>query len=170
MCCPLPMCMKPSLKPSKHCTTSPNVKIPQLHRNTNIQYPVFCKRSSLFYDCSNRNPQFAIWRDVFFTTGQTVFFFQSLGEKNKKQKFVTRNPGDTMGVSGYGSFFCLWAICTRSARGSVFIEPWAMPSTAGAMKIERGVVYNPTIHHPPWLLVRKNVILGAASHGLYRHL
>jgi hypothetical protein len=27
-------------------------------------------------------------------------FFQSLCEKNKKTKFVTRNPGDTMGVSG----------------------------------------------------------------------
>jgi hypothetical protein len=35
-------------------------------------------------------------------------------EKNKKQKFVTRNPGDTMGVSGFGSFFCLWAVRTRS--------------------------------------------------------
>jgi hypothetical protein len=42
-------------------------------------------------------------------------FFQGLGEKNKKQKFVTRNPGDTMGVSGYGSFFCLWAVRARSA-------------------------------------------------------
>ena len=47
------------------------------------------------------NPQFAIWRDLFFTTGQTVFFSQSLDhEKNKKQKFVTRNPDDTMSVSG----------------------------------------------------------------------
>ena len=52
-----------------------------------------------------------------------------------------------MGVSGYGSFFCLWAVCARSARGRVFTEPWATPPTAGAMKIERGVVYNPTIHH-----------------------
>jgi hypothetical protein len=32
------------------------------------------------------------------------------------------------------------------------------------MKIERGVVYDPTIHH--WLIV----ILGAASYGLYRRL
>jgi hypothetical protein len=86
------------------------------------------------------NPQFAIWRDLFFTTGQTVFFSQSLDhEKNKKQKFVTRNPGDTMGVSGYGSFFCLWAVRARSARGRVFTEPWATPPTAGAMKIKRGV-------------------------------
>jgi hypothetical protein len=55
----------------------------------------------------------------FFFNRQTVFF-QSLGEKNKKQKFVTWNPGDTMGVSGYGSFFCLWAARARSARGRVF--------------------------------------------------
>jgi hypothetical protein len=74
-------------------------------------------------------------------------FFQSLGEKNKKQKFVTRNRGDTMGVSGYGSFFCLWAVHARSARVRVFTESWATPPSAGAMKIERGVVYNPTIHH-----------------------
>jgi hypothetical protein len=92
-------------------------------------------------------------------------FFQSLGEK---KKIVTRNPGDTMGVSGYGSFFCLWAVRARSALGRVFTEPWAMPPTAGTMKIERGVVYDPTIHH--LLLVRKIVILGAASHGLYRRL
>jgi len=69
-------------------------------------------------------------------------FFQSLGEKNKKQKFVTRNPGDTMGVSGYGSFFCLWAVLARSAQWRVFTEPWATPPTAGAKKIEREVVYN----------------------------
>jgi hypothetical protein len=36
------------------------------------------------------------------------------------------------------------------------------------MKIERGMVYDPTIHH--LLLERKIVILGAASHGLYRRL
>ena len=58
-----------------------------------------------------------------------------------------------MGVSGYGSFFYLWAVCARSARGRLFTEPWETPPTAGAMKIERGVVYDPTIHH--WLLVRK---------------
>jgi hypothetical protein len=59
-----------------------------------------------------------------------------------------------MGISGYGSFFCLWAVRARSARGRVFTEPWATPPTAGTMKIERGVVYDPTIHH--WLIVRKN--------------
>jgi hypothetical protein len=90
---------------------------------------------------------------TFFFNRTDRVFFQSLGEKNKKQKFFTRNPGDTMGISGYGSFFCLWAVRARSARGRVFTEPWAMSPTAGAMKIERGVVYNPTIHH--WLLVRK---------------
>ena len=65
-------------------------------------------------------------------------FFQGLGKKNKKQKFVTWNPGDTMGVSGHGSFFCLWTVHASSARASVLTEPWATPPTAGAMKIERG--------------------------------
>ena len=31
-----------------------------------------------------------------------------------------------------------------------------MPPTAGAMKIERGVVYNPTIHHGYLLELEKN--------------
>jgi hypothetical protein len=84
---------------------------------------------------------------TFFCNRTDRVFFQSLGEKNKKQKFVTRNPGNTMGVSGYGSFFCLWAVRARSAQGRNFTEPWVTPPTAGAMKIERGVVYNPTIHH-----------------------
>jgi hypothetical protein len=43
-----------------------------------------------------------------------------------------------------------------------------MPPTAGAMKIKRGVVYNPTIHHG--YLLEKSVILGAASHGLHCRL
>jgi hypothetical protein len=68
-------------------------------------------------------------------------FFQSLGKKNKKLKFVTRNPGNKMGISGDGSFFCLWAVRTRST------EPWAKPPTTDAMKMERGVACNPTIHH-----------------------
>jgi hypothetical protein len=76
-----------------------------------------------------------------------MLFFRASTRKTKKQKFVTRNPGDTMGVSGYGSFFCLWAVRARSARGRMFTEPWATPPTAGSMKIEQGVVYNPTIHH-----------------------
>jgi len=70
----------------------------------------------------------------FFYNRTDRVFFQSLGEKNKKQKFVTRNQGDTMGVSGYGSFFCLWAIRDHSARGRVLTEQWATSTTAGAMK------------------------------------
>jgi hypothetical protein len=81
-----------------------------------------------------------------------VFFFEPRREI-KKQKFVTQNPGDTMGVSGYGFFFCLWAVRARSARRRMFTEPWATSSTTGAMKIDRGVVYDPTIHH--LLLVKK---------------
>jgi hypothetical protein len=42
-----------------------------------------------------------------------------------------------------------------AARGRVFTEPWATPPTAGATKIERGVVYNPTIHHGNLLLEKK---------------
>jgi len=53
-----------------------------------------------------------------------------------------------MGISGYGSFFCLWAVRARSAQGRVFTEPWAMPPTAGAMKIEQGVVYRLGVAHP----------------------
>ena len=43
-----------------------------------------------------------------------------------------------------------------------------MPPTAGAMKIERGWTYYPTIYHGDFLL--KIVILGATSHGLHRRL
>jgi hypothetical protein len=89
----------------------------------------------------------SLFGGTFFLRPDRSFYFQSLGEKNKKQKFVTRNPGDTMGVSGYGSFFCLWAVRACSAQERVFTEPWATPLTAGAMKIEWGVVYYPTIHH-----------------------
>jgi hypothetical protein len=39
------------------------------------------------------------------------------------------------------------ALRGRSARGRALTGPWATPPTAGAMKIERGVVYDPTIHH-----------------------
>ncbi len=88
-------------------------------------------------------------RPFFFNRTDPVFFRASA----RKTKNKNSSQGDTMGVSGYGSFFCLWAVRARSARGRVFTEPWAMSPTAGTMKIERGVVYNPTIHH--WLLVRK---------------
>jgi len=71
----------------------------------------------------------------FFYNRTDRVFFQSFGEKNKKQKFVTQNPGDTMGVSGYGPFFCLWAVRDRSAQGCVLTYPWATSTTAGSMKI-----------------------------------
>jgi hypothetical protein len=57
----------------------------------------------------------------FFYNRTDRVFFQSLREKNKKQKFFTRNPGDTMGVSGFGSFFCLWAVRARSNRWRALI-------------------------------------------------
>jgi hypothetical protein len=57
-----------------------------------------------------------------------------------------------MGVSGYGSFFCLWAVRARSAQGRVFTEPWATPPTAGAMKIEKKIVILGTASRQPWPL------------------
>jgi hypothetical protein len=74
-------------------------------------------------------------------------FFQSLGEKNQKLFFIIRNQGDTMGISGYGIFSHLWAVRARSAERRSLTTPWATPPTTGAMKIKRGVVYSPTIHH-----------------------
>jgi hypothetical protein len=103
-----------------------------------------CHRFEIIYKTDRIKTHSSRFGGTFFLQLDRQFFFQSLGEKNKKQKFDTRNPGDTMGVSGYGSFFCLWAVRARSARGRVFTEPWATPLTAGAIKIERGVVYDPT--------------------------
>jgi len=57
-----------------------------------------------------------------------------------KRFFVTQNQGDTMVVSGHGIFFRLWAIRARSARRRSLTTPWATFPTAGAMKIEWGVV------------------------------
>jgi hypothetical protein len=65
-------------------------------------------------------------------------FFSEPRQEKQKQKFATQNPGVTMGVSGHGSFFCLWAVRAHSARASALTEPWATPPTTGAMKIKRG--------------------------------
>jgi hypothetical protein len=43
------------------------------------------KRMHSKKDCSNRNLQFEIWRDLFFTTRQTVFFFRALARKTKNK-------------------------------------------------------------------------------------
>jgi hypothetical protein len=74
----------------------------------------------------------------FFYNRTDRVFFQSLGEKNKKQKFVTRNQGDPMGVSGFGSFFCLWAVRARSNRWRALIGSWVTPPTTGFIEIKRG--------------------------------
>jgi len=87
-----------------------------------------------------RESFFLIFKTVRIETHTLLFggtdrvFFQRLGEKNKKPKFVTRNPGNTMGVSGFGSFFCLWAVRARSNQWCMLTEPWATSTTAGAMK------------------------------------
>ena len=74
-------------------------------------------------------------------------FFSEPWQEKQKPFFVTRNSGDTMGISGHGIFFRLWAVRARSAQRHLLTTPWATPPTAGAMKIERVVVYSPTIHH-----------------------
>ena len=86
------------------------------------------------------------WREKKLYPTDRVFF-QSLGKKNKKQKFVTRNPGDTMCVSGYGYFFCLWAVRARSNQRRALIGLWVTPPTTGSIEIERGGDENITINH-----------------------
>jgi hypothetical protein len=52
-----------------------------------------------------------------------------------------------MGVSDFGSFFCLWAVRARSNRWHVLIGSWVSPPTTGSIKIERGGAKNITINH-----------------------
>ena len=60
---------------------------------------------------------------TFFPQPDRPCFFQSLGEKNKKQKFVTRKPGETMGGSGDGSLLCLRSCAFRTRKG-ISRRPW----------------------------------------------
>ena len=50
-----------------------------------------------------------------------------------------------LGTASHGLHRRLWAVRGRSAQGRALTGPWATPPTAGATKIERGVVYNSTI-------------------------
>jgi hypothetical protein len=52
-----------------------------------------------------------------------------------------------MCVSGYGSFFCLWAVRARSNRRRALIGLWVTPPTTGSIEIERGGDENITINH-----------------------
>ena len=63
---------------------------------------------------------------TFFLQPDRPCFSSEPRRDKKKQKFVTRNPGDTMGVSGYGSFFCLWAVDGRQ-RLWLFLLPVGSP-------------------------------------------
>ena len=90
---------------------------------------------------------FAIWRDLFFYNRTDPVLFQSLDEKNKNKNSSHRTRAIRWASAAMAISSALGAVRARSARGRVFIEPWVTPTTAGAMKIERGVVYNPTIHH-----------------------
>ena len=89
-------------------------------------------------------------------------YYQTIHHGEFLQKIIV------LGTTSNGLHHRLWAVRGRSAQGRALTGPWAMPPTAGTMKIERGVVYNPTIHHG--YLLEKIVILGAASHDLYRRL
>jgi hypothetical protein len=51
-----------------------------------------------------------------------------------------------LGTVSHGLHRHLWAVRGRSAQGRALTGPWATPPTFGAMKIERGVAYNSTIH------------------------
>ena len=137
-------------KDTNLCLFNPifNPKMYVGHKNTNLQNvpPMFCKFVS-----GHKTVRIEIkgteFGGTFYYNRTDHVFFQSLGEKNEKLFFVTRNRGDTMGVSGHGIFFRLWAVCARSNRWCALIGSWVTPPTTGAMKIERGVVYSPTIHH-----------------------
>ena len=52
-----------------------------------------------------------------------------------------------MGVSGFGSFFCLWAVRARSNRWRALIGSWVTLPTTGSIEIERGGAENITINH-----------------------
>ncbi len=128
----------------------------------------FIRRNSIIKTVRIENHSL-LFGGTFFLQPDRPFYFSEPRREKQKTKIRTRNPGDTMGVSGYGSFFCLWAVRARSARGRVFTEPWATPPTACAMKIEREVVYNPTIHHG-YLLLEKNCHPGRRQPWPLHHL
>ena len=86
-----------------------------------------------------------IFGGTFFLQPDRQCFFSE--PRREKQKFVTRNPGDTMCVSGYGSFFCLWAVRAPSNRRRALIGLWVTPPTTGSIEIERGGDENITINH-----------------------
>jgi hypothetical protein len=75
-----------------------------------------------------------------------VCFFRASARKTKN-KNSSHGTRDTMGVSDFGSFFCLWAVRARSNRWRVLIGSWVSPPTTGSIKIERGGAENITINH-----------------------
>jgi len=75
-----------------------------------------------------------------------VFFFRASARKTKT-KFFTGNPGDMMGVSGFGSFFCLWAVRACSNQWRTLTGLWVTPPTKGSIEIKRGGAENITINH-----------------------
>ena len=51
-----------------------------------------------------------------------------------------------MGISGFGSFFCLWAVRACFNRWCTLIGLWVTLPTTGSIKIERGGAENITIN------------------------
>ncbi len=84
----------------------------------------------------------SLFGGTFFYNRTDPVFFRASARK-QKTKIRHTEPGRFDGHQR------LWLFLLPGGRlhRRVFTEPWAMPPTAGTMKIERGVVYNPTIHH-----------------------
>ncbi len=64
---------------------------------------------------------------------------------NPPRRFFTKEFV-ILGTVSHGLHRRLWAIRGCSAQGRTLTGPWVTPPTAGAMKIERGVACNSTIH------------------------
>jgi hypothetical protein len=72
---------------------------------------------------------------------------------NLPWRFFTKSSSS----ANHGLHRRLWCFRARSARRRSSTTPWAMPPTAGAMKIERGWMYYPTIYHGDFLLNHRHL-------------
>ena len=64
-------------------------------------------------------------------------FFQSLGEKTKNKNLSHGTRAIRWASVGL-SFFCLWAVHTRSNRWRALIGSWVTPPKTGFIEIKRG--------------------------------
>ena len=72
-------------------------------------------------------------------------------EPNNPPWLLVRKNIVILGAASHGLHCRLWSVRGRSARWSALTGPWATPPIAGAMKIERGWMYYPTIHYGDYL-------------------